>query len=168
MEHATSERRQAGNTVQIVIAIIGVLGVLGAAVIANFDKLFPKAANNSPGVETSGTKLSPATPDKCVISGRAFNRQTNAPLPGVSIDFYTYRPSSSNEDSRAVQRNAAITGPDGSFRAVCRGVAESDFPLRVVVSMSGASGSRFREHMPVKVELNDTRTDINLPVMPRE
>ena len=160
-------RSQSGNTVQVVVAIIGVVGALGAAVIANWDKIFPKPPSIEPpaGVGAKPEVKTPIVPktEACSIAGRVFDRDTHAPLAGVFIDFYTYRDASRIKESRLLQAAAAITGPDGTFKAVCRSIPESEFPLRVAVGRRGGSQQPITIYMPLKVELHDTRTDVNLP-----
>lgn len=69
----------AENKVLIAVAVIGVVGTIGAAVIANVDKLFPKAS--SPAIPRPTPQPRPATPDQDATKN-ATKRQPPSVQPG--------------------------------------------------------------------------------------
>jgi len=75
------------------------------------------------------------------------------------IGFMQYK--ENIKSGKMVNYNAASTGLDGTFKASCRGVAESDFPLLIVVHQRNP---QIGHVTPMKVEFGDELTHINLPI----
>jgi hypothetical protein len=117
----------------------------------------PQAAPTPPPVVT------PSAPTRkvagCSISGRVFEEGTGRPLPGLIIGFDTY---TDDKRSERLVFNAGMTGIDGAFRVDCRDVDRSKFPLRLMVSE--INPRRVTHHMPVRIDYEDERTEINLPL----
>jgi hypothetical protein len=99
----------------------------------------------------------------CSLSGTVFDSVTNEPLPGVIIGFQTY--TEDRRDEEQVEFNAATTGLDGEYRADCRGIDDSKFPLRVMLSHPNWKVTHVTH---VKVERGMDRSDVNFPVAIRD
>jgi hypothetical protein len=140
------KRRPPRHRLQVLIALIASLGLLGAVLIAYRNKIFEQPQL-------------PPTAKGCSISGKVFDRDKREPLPGVIISFHHY-----TEDvrkSRQVRFDAATTGLDGSFKANCQGILDSEFPLRIVLSHPNWKATHLTAQ---KVELGEERTELNIPV----
>jgi hypothetical protein len=154
------------------------LFVLGLVFCFVAFRLVPGRGNNSdaaPSVATAPTPtpqptaptpppvVTPSTPIRkvagCAISGRVFEEGTGRPLPGLIIGFDTY---TDDKRSERLVFNAGMTGIDGAFKVDCRDVDRSKFPLRLMVSE--ISPRRVTHHMPVRIDYEDERTEINLPL----
>ena len=143
-------REESGKAVEAILVGVVLALLVGGSAPWWWSKLFPD-------------KKEPPKTDACAIAGRVFDRNTQAPVAGVFIDLYTYQDMARIKESRLLQTGAAITGPDGTFKAFCRGITDADFPLRIAVGRRGNDYQPTTIFMPIKVELHDTRTDINLP-----
>lgn len=99
----------------------------------------------------------------CSLSGTVFDSVTNEPLPGVIIGFQTY--TEDRRDAERVEFNAATTGLDGEYRADCRGIDDSKFPLLVMLSHPNWKATHLTH---VKVERGMERSDVNFPVAIRD
>ena len=62
----------------------------------------------------------------CSISGKIFETDSNRPLSGVQVSLYQ---EVTNSRPREVRPRVATTGPDGAFKASCKGIDSAKFPL---------------------------------------
>ena len=78
------------NPVQIIVAVIGIIGVLGGALLANWDKIFPKKAREingetprpaMPKVVLSKAEQSTQGPQSPIITGVGGNVTINMGVP---------------------------------------------------------------------------------------
>ena len=140
------------------LAAIG--GVLALALLVIFSQAVPQhekkpiaEAPNPPAQTTEAPKPS------CSIAGTVFDKSTQRPLAGLIIGFIQY---TEHKNAKEVKFNVATTGLNGAFKATCSGIAESDFPLRIVVRQ--LEPRRVEHWTEVKVELGDELTEVNLPM----
>lgn len=102
------------------------------------------------------------TTNGCQFSGYLFDQQTHAPIVGAFVDAYTFEPLTNIKASRYVKQ-VTVSGPGGKFSGDCRGIAQSNFPLRFGVRRTSGGATNLT---PGTIDFNDVKTDVNLPVLP--